>query len=135
MKSHYVKFALTFGVMLLIIPLHAQKQNKFSTLKPADFKAKIEQTSNPCIIDVRSSDADFQAGHIAGAVHSNPTDILFLSEFKKLHSATDSIFVYCKMGKTSKSASKILAENGFVNIFNLKGGILAWEKKFPLVTE
>ena len=134
MKPFYNKLTLLLGFMLCIIPLQAQKM-KYTTLKPAEFKSKIEQTENPCVIDVRSYAADFEAGHITGAIHLDPTDIHFITEIKRRYSEIDAIFVYCKMGKTSKQAAQLLVSRGFQNVFNLKGGILAWEKKFPVVTE
>ena len=134
MNPFYTKLTLMLGMLLCIIPLQAQK-NKFISLKPAEFKALIEQTAKPCIIDVRSSAVDFKAGHIAGAVHLDPTDIHFITDVKRFCSETDVIFIYCKMGKTSKQAAQLLGSRGFKNIYNLKGGILAWEKSFTTVTE
>ena len=134
MKPAYITGALLLGFILCAYPLQAQKV-KYTTLKPAEFKAKIEQTENPCVIDVRSSAIDFEAGHLAGAIHLDPTDIHFITEIKRRYSETDAIFVYCKMGKTSKQAAQLVVSRGFQNVYNLKGGILAWEKKFPVVTE
>ena len=134
MKTVCLKIAPVFGFMLCVISLHAQKNTNISTLKPDKFKALMEQTANPCLIDVRSSDADFNAGHIAGAIHLSSTDAAFVSELKKRYSETDILFIYCRMGKTSKAAARIIMANGFKHVYNLKGGVLAWEKRFPLVT-
>ncbi|MDR2586245.1 MAG: rhodanese-like domain-containing protein [Prevotellaceae bacterium] len=128
------RLPLFFGFMLCLIPIQAQKI-KVSNLKPDVFKAKIEQTVNPCIIDVRSS-ADFAYGHISHAINLDPLDFLFIKEVKRLCSTSDTIFVYCKMGKTSKTAAQAIVSNGFKQVVSLKGGILAWEKKkFPVVME
>ena len=133
MKTFCIKLFCILGFALCITPLQAQKV-KFVSLKPVDFKARTEQMANPCIMDIRSA-ADFKVGHIAGATNLNPDDIRFISELKRLYSETDPIFVYCKMGKTSKSAAQKIVANGFMNVYNLKGGIMAWGKKLPLVTE
>ena len=135
MKPIFIKIPLLLGCLLFMLPLQAQK-NKIITLKPAQFKAQMEQTANPCVIDVRSSKVDFEAGHIVGAVQLNPDDLFFVSELKRLQPDTAApVFVYCRMGKTSKMAAQKLASNGFTNVYSLKGGILAWEKLFPTVTE
>ena len=134
MNPFYTKLALMPLLLLCIIPLQAQK-NKFITLKPAEFKALMEQTANPCVIDVRSSAIDFAAGHITGAIHLDPTDIQFIPQIKRLCPETDTLFVYCKMGKTSKMAAQLIMSKGFKNVYNLKGGILEWVKTFPVVTE
>ena len=134
MKSLFAKPALILGIMLCIAPLQAKK-NRYVTLKPALFKAQMEQTANPCVIDVRSSAVDFEAGHIVGAIHLDPNSIVFISELKQLHPNQEAaIFVYCKMGKSSKTAAGKMASGGYKNVYSLKGGILAWKKNFPIVT-
>lgn len=134
MKSLCLTLAFSLVVVLLcVVPLSAKK-TKFTTLKPADFKAQIEQTANFCIIDMRSA-ADFAAGHIAGAVNMDANDLQFITTLKRLYPNTETIFVYCKLGKTSQPVAEKLATNGFKNVFNLKGGITAWGKKLPIVSE
>ena len=42
--------------------------------------------------------------------------------------------MYCKSGGRSSEAAELLKKNGFNKIYNLKGGISAWEKNgFPIV--
>jgi len=133
MKTACLKLFLLLGFALCIVPLQAQKI-KYSTLKPNDFKIKIEKTVDPCIIDIRAA-VDFEAGHIAGAINLDPNDLRYISELKKRCAQTDPIFIYCKLGKTSKAASKTMVSNGFKDVSNLKGGITAWLKSFPVVSE
>ena len=40
-----------------------------------------------------------------------------------------SYVVYCRSGKRSASASKIMEDLGFKNVKNMEGGYLAWEEK------
>ena len=133
MKTLTIKTILMFGLMLCIIPLNAKK-NKYITLKPANFKAQMEQTVNPCIIDIRAV-ADFEAGHIAGAINMNPADLMFIPELKRLSSEDAPLFVYCKLGKSSKPVAELMVLQGFKNVYMLKKGITAWGKKFPIVSE
>jgi len=39
------------------------------------------------------------------------------------------IIVYCKSGKRSARVCEYLNNNKFLNVYNLKGGILAWSKE------
>ena len=51
-----------------------------------------------------------------------------LSRITELDSSKE-IVVHCKSGKRSAKICKILIENNFKNVKNLKGGILAWSKE------
>ena len=134
MKTICIKLTSILLVMFCTIPLCAKKKN-YTTLKPADFKAQIEQTANPCIIDIRPA-ADFAMGHIAGAVNIDSSDNpQLLSTLKQLLSNTKNIFIYCKLGKTSQPIAEWIATNGAQNVYSLKGGIMAWSKNLPVVTE
>ena len=39
----------------------------------------------------------------------------------------DEVIVYCRMGGRSRKACEVLVYNGFTNIKNLTGGLLAWQ--------
>jgi rhodanese-related sulfurtransferase len=44
------------------------------------------------------------------------------------------LLIYCATGNRSTVAAKILIDNGFKRIFNLRQGISGWEReKFPVV--
>ena len=77
------------------------------------------------VIDVRPS-ADFHKGHIINAINipSNgfANQINTLSKHKQ-----KPIIVSCRSGAQSSSACHQLRKAGFDEVFNLKGGILAWQ--------
>ena len=51
-----------------------------------------------------------------------------LSRISELDSNQE-IVVHCKSGKRSAEICRILIENNFKDVKNLKGGILAWSKE------
>jgi rhodanese-related sulfurtransferase len=73
------------------------------------------------LIDVRTP-AEFASGHIAGAVNI-PVDELAsrLSEVPQ----GQPVVVYCRSGNRSAQASRILAQAGYSDIYDL-GGLNAW---------
>ena len=103
----------------------------FSAVQNVDVEeaAKIMNEPGVVILDVRTRE-EFAQGYIEKALlipvyelESNsgwwrqlPTD------------KTVPIVVYCTVGVRSSKARKILKEHGYVNTYNLKGGIVAWEK-------
>lgn len=51
------------------------------------------------------------------------------SELENLEwSKSDEIIVVCKMGLRSKTGKHILQQNGYLNVKNLEGGLLALQK-------
>ena len=71
------------------------------------------------VIDVRT-EAEWNTGHLEGALHIEWQDILKVSsDIKK----DEEIFLYCRSGNRSGKATKILIEAGYVNAKNA-GSIL-----------
>ncbi|MBT3319065.1 MAG: rhodanese-like domain-containing protein [Clostridia bacterium] len=89
-------------------------------VEPAEFEAQMN--GNYVLLDVRSYD-EFDEGHIEGATLI-PVDELAerWSEIEEY----DKILVYCRSGNRSVTASEILLDEGFGEVYNLLGGIGAW---------
>jgi len=97
-------------------------------LAPSELNEKIKFGKHPLILDVRQP-GEFRSGHIAGA------KLIPLNElYGKMGSLSKSreIICVCASGNRSRSASKILAKEGFT-VHNLQGGMLAWRReKLPI---
>ena len=78
------------------------------------------------VIDVREP-AEFQAGHIPEA-RNIPAGRLKerLAELDKHKART--IIVNCQTGSRSAGACALLRKQGFAAVFNLAGGIAAWQQ-------
>jgi rhodanese-related sulfurtransferase len=79
------------------------------------------------ILDVRTP-AEVDKGRIEGAEN---LDIFNWEDFtlgvEKLEKS-EPVLVYCKVGGRSAKAAKYLVENGFTKVYDLNGGILAWQE-------
>ncbi|MCL1973373.1 MAG: rhodanese-like domain-containing protein [Bacteroidetes bacterium] len=124
---------LLIGFMLCALPIQAQKI-KVTALKPAEYKNLMEQTANPCIVDIRAAD-EFEAGHISGAINLNADDFLFMRQLQNHCALSDTVMVYCKLGHTSKSVTDLMVKRGFLHVYHLKGGIVAWIRQYPTVSQ
>lgn len=77
------------------------------------------------VVDVRPI-ADFSKSHIINAINIPANSLKNqLTQLEK-HKGVP-VIVACRSGAQSAAACKILANNGFEEVYNLKGGILAWE--------
>jgi rhodanese-related sulfurtransferase len=87
----------------------------------------IEAGSVDMILDVRDMD-EFTGpdGRIKGAMLV-PYDKLPASMDKLASFRGKTLLVYCAVGGRSDHAARYLASNGFKNVFDLSGGVMAWK--------
>lgn len=77
------------------------------------------------VVDVRPS-ADFHKGHIINAI-SIPSNG-FANQIATLNKHKERpIIVTCRSGAQSSAACNQLKKAGFEQVYNLKGGLLAWQ--------
>jgi rhodanese-related sulfurtransferase len=78
------------------------------------------------VLDVRE-EKEYSAGHIANAKHIPLGQLA--SRVQDLEKYRDKpIVVNCRSGARSASACGILKKQGFSEVYNLRGGIMAWEQ-------
>ena len=86
------------------------------------------------ILDVRTQ-SEYDEGHLENAVLIPVAELE--SRIDEIVQYRDSeIIVYCKAGGRSAQASGILDSNNFTKVFNVQGGITAWESAgYPITHE
>jgi len=77
------------------------------------------------VLDVRG-DAEFNEGHILNSLH---IPVKYLSDqVRKLEKyRSRPIITACRTGQQSAGACTMLRKHGFERVYNLSGGILAWQ--------
>lgn len=93
-------------------------------LSPSEFSKQLMETENPTILDVRTP-GEFGEGHIQNALNFDWNGSSFDTQVSKLDKNT-TVFVYCLSGGRSGSAASQLRSNGFKNVLELDGGMMAW---------
>ena len=101
-------------------------------IPPAKFQELINQQSTAQVVDVRTA-GEFAGGHVKGAVNIDFRSASFAESIDKLDK-TRPVFVYCLSCGRSASATKKLARMGYTEIYDMKGGMVAW-KRAGLPTE
>ncbi len=79
---------------------------------------------NTVLIDVRSA-GEFSGGKIRGARNIDIMSSSFVSTVKNLPK-DKTYLLYCRSGNRSGQACEVMADLGFENLKNLKGGIGSW---------
>jgi rhodanese-related sulfurtransferase len=100
-------------------------------VSPAEAEPAVAKAYSQ-FIDVRSPE-EYSSGHAARSVNL-PLDTLpaNLDRLEK----TEPVYLICETGGRSQKAAGILKENGFGNVFSVKGGTVAWrEAGLPMETK
>lgn len=96
---------------------------KYTELKPDEILSEQDR-SEYVLLDVRT-DEEFHQGHIPYAKHI-PVDQLEL-RLNELNEMKDrKILCICRSGYRSSLAAEFLFDQGFLQLFNLAGGLLEW---------
>lgn len=97
------------------------RPRRWADLPPAQARESVDSLR---IIDVRGHDEYHgDLGHLPGAVLL-PLDTLEGS--LGLLDPREPVLMVCRSGARSARASQLLASRGFSNVYNLSGGMLAW---------
>lgn len=94
-------------------------------ITPIDLNAKLDTTLR--LIDVRTPE-EFASGAIKGAVNIDFSQAEFLEKMAG-YNKDEPVYLYCRSGRRSANAALQLKKLGFVKIYDLKGGILAWQNE------
>jgi phage shock protein E len=95
-----------------------------TAVAPSDAVAVMAEPG-VAVLDVRTP-AEFATGHLAGAVNVDLEGGEFDQQIADLPKDTTYV-VYCRSGNRSGVATKQLAELGFTDVYDIQGGIVAWQ--------
>jgi sulfur-carrier protein adenylyltransferase/sulfurtransferase len=91
-----------------------------------ELKARIDAGKRPFLLDVREPD-EFELVNLDGLLiplGELPHRIDELDAYRD-----EPVVVHCRSGARSARAVQFLQQHGFDEIYNLKGGILAWSRE------
>ena len=124
-------FAGTLGALLA-----SEISRRLSGMKAVDpvQATQLSNRENAIFLDIRD-DGEYRGGHIPEAIHipikQLPERITELNKHKDFP-----VIAYCRSGNRSNGAGSILKKHGFENVYNLSGGIAAWQKaSLPVSTK
>ncbi len=127
--ANHALLAAAFFALLVFTLFNEMKvaTQKFMRLTPASaVQLMNNEEDNMLLLDVREP-TETAGGKIAKAVQIPVGSVSQrLSEIEK-HKAKH-VIVYCKSGTRSGSACKDLSKAGFEHVYNLTGGVVAWQE-------
>lgn len=132
-KLVYVAFFLVFFIVILnFMPRTENVPAEVENISVEEAKRMVER-GDVFVLDVRTP-SEFNSSHIEGATlipvanasgsNLSPESLLEarINEVPK----NKKVLVYCRSGHRSTSASTILVNSGYSQVYNMEGGINAW---------
>ena len=97
----------------------------YKNIAAKEFNELMNQEGH-VVLDVRSP-GELSEGAIDDHIMININDPSFPSEIEKLDKSK-AYLIYCRSGSRSESACGYMDSLGFENLYNLSGGIIAWNR-------
>lgn len=121
MKSLFT-FIISASLLIACSQGNAQENLTVKELNAVEFN----KDDNKVVLDVRTAQ-EYAEGRIAGSENLDvlKTD-LFTTSIAKLDKSK-TYYVICRSGSRSQKAVSQMKEAGFNNIYNITGGMQAWE--------
>ena len=113
---------MLYFISFFLLSITLQQEPTVSVVDKVTFKELISEGIP--LVDVRRPE-EFEAGHIKKAKNINFLADDFIKNIIELDT-TKPLLIYCRSGKRSGRASKIMDSLGFKKIYDLKGGYLNW---------
>jgi len=132
-QHHMIRFlplsllfaALAFGTSCESQTSAASGKSSGGDVDVATFARYMNELPGVQILDVRTPGETAQ-GIIAGAVEINVNDADFQQKVNRLDK-NKPVLVYCRSGARSGNARRQMTAMGFKQVYNLSGGIIAWQ--------
>ena len=125
-----------FGALAVILFLLARTwfgPGAVNLLMPTEAIQLINH-KDALVVDVRT-DKEYQQGHVMNALHI-PLGMLENRIAELQAYKASAIVMVCRSGARSGQAASKLKKQGFVDVHNLGGGMLAWERaNLPVTTK
>jgi rhodanese-related sulfurtransferase len=116
--------ALVVILVMLFLNLFGNKLRGYEVIDPIG-SVKLINHEDAVVLDVRENN-EYHNGHILNSIHIPQGNLASrITELEKYK--TKPIIVGCRSGNRSGHACALLKKQGFETVYNLKGGVMAWQ--------
>jgi len=103
-----------------------EARSRIKEVTVAQFQSLMNSDPKPVVVDVRE-DAEWQAGHAAGAIHVG-RGVLERDIENAVPMKDTLVVVYCQGGGRSALAADSLQKMGYTKVYSLAGGLNAYRQ-------
>jgi rhodanese-related sulfurtransferase len=123
------------GIIWILATSISPHAAEVPVMTPAEARSLIQKNrANPqfVVLDVRTPQ-EFKAGHLEGAINVDINGREFRDEIGRLD-RQKTYLVYCRTGRRTGEAVRIMRDLGFENLLRFEGDIVRWRaENLPLV--
>jgi len=124
---HKAKVKIKEEVVPFGLNLNKKNKKKNIYIKPDEWNELIKK-KNTLLIDARKP-FEYKVGTFRGASNPNVNNFRDFPKYLNKVKKSQPVAMFCTGGIRCEKASVYLKNNGFTNVFQLKGGILSYLKK------
>ena len=118
-------FQLGFMILIMGCAVAKADMGEIEAISPKEASAMYTE-KRAVIVDVRE-DSEWNEQHIPGAIHIPLAQLTErLAELKQYKDSP--VITQCRTGGRSAKALDVLKSAGFSKVYNMDGGIVAWDK-------
>ena len=122
-------WGLVLSMALVVMLCSCKDREKFKNITPDEAAEMMATESGYVIVDVRGKE-EYDKGHIPGAINvpidSLKQDIRNNEAIPELADKKKVYMIYCRSGRRSNEAAKLLSGFGYKHIYEF-GGIIDWK--------
>lgn len=105
----------------------SNSQNISKVIEVDEFEKQMKSDKQIVVVDLRT-DKEVAKGVIPGAIQMDFYEDGFAEELSELEKSK-TYLVYCGSGGRSGKTAKMMSDQEFKEVYDLKGGITAWKAK------
>jgi rhodanese-related sulfurtransferase len=133
--NRYKPVSLLFLIPFILMACQAPQAKTVGTaeatgihesIPPSAFRSRLETKPGAILMDLRTP-PEIAQGKIEGAIDLDFKTADFQDGLANMDKNTP-VFIYCRSGGRSGKALKMMKNAGFKEVYDLKGGILAWQR-------
>lgn len=131
--NHPFMFAALAATIAMIAVAEYQRMRRVAAPVSPSRATRLSNSEDAVFVDVRAK-KNYDQGHLPAARHVPAREIdQYLKQLEKLRERP--LVLYDDGGVEAERAAKVLARNGFGQLYALQGGLPAWRKaELPLET-
>jgi rhodanese-related sulfurtransferase len=123
--SKYCRLSFMFFLMGCAVAQVQADSGEMESISPKE-ASTMYAGKEAIIVDVRE-DSEWNEQHITGVIHIPLAQLKErLSELKQYKDSP--VITQCRSGRRSAQAFDVLKPAGFSKVYNMDGGIMAWDK-------